>query len=112
MKLSELRPCDKCGGSINPIFHVVRYSPAIVSQQAARETLGLSQMFGGHLGLAEVMTSKPDAVSVAMDDKEHAELGVEIFLCNDCYCGEVNLAALAEKVEKNNKEQVGEDHTR
>ena len=97
MKVSELRPCDKCGGPINPVFHVVRFSPAVVDQQAVRETMGLNMMFGGALGLAEALTSSPDAVRIAMDEAEGKPLQVELFLCESCYCGDVNLAALAEK---------------
>lgn len=99
MKLSELRPCDKCGGKIAPVFYVVRVSLAIVTP-AANTTLGLNQMFRGNLALAEVFTSEPHPVKVAGD--EDPNLMTELFLCQNCYVGEVNLAMLAEKVEGEN----------
>jgi len=55
------------------------------------------------------MSPNPNAVLVAMDEKESADLSVEIFLCNDCYCGDINLAQLAEKVAKN-KEKTDENY--
>lgn len=93
MKLSELRPCDKCGGKIAPVFYVVRVSLAVVTP-AANTTLGLNQMFHGNLALAEVFTSEPHPVKVAGD--EDLNLMTELFICQNCYVGEVNLAMLAE----------------
>jgi len=103
MKLSEIRPCDNCGGAIVPIFYVVRTSIAVFNADATNEMLGLSRMFCGSLALAETMGSQPEAVKIG--GEENKELWVEVFLCQDCYVGSnVNLALLAEKIGKKNEE--------
>ena len=94
MKLSQLRPCDKCGGKITPMFYVVRVSLAVVKADAANATLGLAQMFRGNLGLAEAFSPQPDAIMVVGD--EEPELRTELFLCQNCCMGEVNLSELVE----------------
>lgn len=82
-----------------PVFYVIRFSMAFVTP-SANTTLGLAQMFHGNLGLAEVFTSEPHPVKVAGD--EDPNLMTELLLCQDCYVGEVNLAALAERGEGEN----------
>lgn len=111
MKLSDLRPCDNCGGKIAPQFYVVRFSLALINADVANQTLGLTQMLGGSLALAEVFASGKDAVIIA-GEKDKTLLD-EIYLCSDCYCGDVNLAMLAEKVydqtqQTSEKEKRGE----
>lgn len=97
MKLSDLRPCDNCGGAFKGgMFQVVRMSLAFVKPDAARQVLGLNQYFGGALGLAEVFAPEPDAVVIGMD-KEKMTM-TEIFLCQDCFIEPLNYAVLAEKV--------------
>jgi len=98
MKLSEIRPCDNCGGPLVPIFYVVRSSIAVFNPDATNEMLGLTRMFHGSLALAEIMGSKPDAVKIGGDEEEN--LLIEIYLCQACYIGDVNLALLAEKIGK------------
>lgn len=101
MKLRDLRTCDNCDGPIRQIFHVVRHSHAIVKTQAVREFVGLSTMLGSP-ALAEVMGAhQDDAVALLAEVKD--ENGKpngwgEIFLCTDCWCGDVNLAAIAERL--------------
>ena len=95
MKLSEVRPCDCCGGKIAPQFYLVRGSLAIFSPQAANATLGLTQMFGGALALAEAMS--PDSEVVKVAGEFNKELWSEFLLCQECYMKPVNLAMLGEK---------------
>lgn len=96
MKLSDLRPCDNCGGKIAPAFYVVRISPAFIVP-AARQTLGLMEMFHGNLRLAELFTPEPDAVRVAGDEEK--TLMTELLLCENCYLmGKVDLVVLSEKL--------------
>jgi len=98
MKLSELRPCDVCGGKLAPNFYVLRMSIALISSTPTNQVLGLAQYFRGNLGLAEVFAPESDqAVVVAMDEKEHKGLMQEFFVCAACY---LNLICLAELVEK------------
>lgn len=106
MKLSEIRPCDNCGGKIVPMFYVVRFSVAMFAPRATNEMLGLTQMFGGSLQLAEVMGADPEAVKIAGD--EEPALWTDLLICQDCFMGisrdgsrvikPLNLALLAEKV--------------
>ncbi len=97
MKLSQIRPCDNCGGAFKGgVFNVVRTSLAFVSPNAAKQVLGLNQYFGGALGLAESMAPEPDAVKIAMD--EDRTLMTEILICQECFTSELNYAILAEKV--------------
>jgi hypothetical protein len=99
MKLSEIRPCDNCGKPIAPMFYVVRFSVAMFDAKAVNATMGLAQMFGGQLGIAEAMTSRPDAVSVAMD--KQPDLMTELLICNDCFLmKDLSLPALMERVNK------------
>lgn len=97
MKLSEIRPCDACGGPIAPVFNIVRCSSAIFNADAVNSTLGLNQIFGGHaLKLAEAMGSCADkAVLVAGDS--NPELTTELLLCQECFSfKELRLGTLAE----------------
>jgi hypothetical protein len=102
MKLSEIRPCDACGGTIVPMFYVLRLSMAMFKPQAVNTTMGLMQMFGGNLALAEVMSSQPDAVTVMGD--ENPELMTEIIICQECLLGKpLDMALLLDKVQTNEK---------
>lgn len=103
MKLSELRPCDNCGGKIAPTFYVVRVSLALFDPRATNTQLGLVQMFGGAgngaLALAEIMGPTPDVVQIAGDKKK--ELRTELFICQDCALMKpVNLGELLSKREE------------
>jgi hypothetical protein len=40
MKLSDLRPCDACHGSLGLSFNVVRHSGALTGGKATREVAG------------------------------------------------------------------------
>ena len=78
MKLSELKPCEVCQGSISPIFYQVKVQQRYVDQRQVRQGVGLSMMLGGHVKLAEVMgpvgdLDKPLSVEVTM------------VLCTNCF---------------------------
>lgn len=106
MKLSDIRPCDQCGGKIAPMFYVVKSSIAMFNRNAVNEQLGLVQMFGGGgagIALAEVMGAHGnDVVMIAGDEDE--QLWFEFYLCQDCFMGPVNLAVLMEKSAKSQVE--------
>jgi hypothetical protein len=108
MKLSEVRPCDNCGGPIAPIFNVIRVSPAIFNPREVNQVLGMTQMFGGALGLAEVMAGGNDAVKVAIDDPAYKDSVVDIYLCNKCCAGGVCIGELTEKVSAIKAKQGGD----
>jgi hypothetical protein len=103
MKLSELRPCDNCGGRIigaeRRFFFVVRVSQAMVNEKAMRSTGGLLQMFGGiqnpgALSVAEVFSPDDEVVRILSDEMPEAQ--TELILCMECLGKEVNLMALVE----------------
>lgn len=100
-KLTDLRPCDHCGGPLTGgLFHVLRFSLAVVKAQAVNEFAGMARFFGGRASAAVVMNFAPaaaDAIVVAMDQPDSRALMTEVVLCNRCYCDDVNLAVLAEK---------------
>lgn len=79
MKLSELKPCDKCGGKIAPVFYVVNMQQVMIDAVAANRTLALNQMFGGALGLAENM-SPDDSVTQVLNQKR-------AIICQECFFG-------------------------
>ena len=94
MNDAELRPCDNCG---NPhrsgIVKVVDVNVAIANNQAIRERAGLSIMLGSSM-LAEVMSSHQSVMRLNTDP----ELKTRLYLCNECFCGDLNLAMLSEKI--------------
>lgn len=95
MKLSELKPCAVCNGKITPIWYVLRISQAIIKPNAANTVLGLRQMFGGSIALAEAMAPEPDCVLV-MGDQEPS-LMHEVFVCQACFLERpLNMAILME----------------
>jgi len=111
MKASDLRPCDNCGGKIAPLFYVIRFSVAVIDGHAVNELMGLTQMFDGHMQLAEVFSSHGSLAHVAMDEKDSKELMTELYLCGGCYADRVNLALLAERRAKAQKQQEAPDKT-
>jgi hypothetical protein len=60
--------------------------------------LGLTQMFNDALPIAEAMGSQPEVVKIGGD--EDKSLWTEIYLCQNCYLSDVNLAWLAEITSK------------
>lgn len=83
MKLTELTPCAVCKGKIVPFWYVVRFSMAMISPRAANGVMGLAQMFGGNLALAEAMAAEPNCVKIAGD--EEPNLMTEINICQQCF---------------------------
>ncbi len=103
MKLSELRPCDNCGGQIlsseRRFFFVVRVSQAMADEKAMRSTGGLLQMFGGitnpgALAVAEVFSPDDEVVRVLSDEMPEAQ--TELILCMGCLGKDLNLMVLVD----------------
>ena len=100
MKASDLRPCDRCGGPLGFIFHLVRSSLVVVDQQAVRQHVGLTAILGGSEKLAAVFTPQPEIATVA--GEHDPKLWTDLLLCTECYSLEqVSIAYLVEKREKN-----------
>lgn len=60
MKLSEFKPCDVCGGTLGMLFYRVTVEQKMIDASEANQVIGLSIMFAGRLGLAEVMAPAAD----------------------------------------------------
>jgi len=95
MKLSDLHVCDSCGGAVGMQFYVVRVSLAIVMAREANQVLGLAQMLGGRLGLAEVFAPDDNAVMVFGD--EDKSLMDELLICMNCLQRDVHLAQMLDR---------------
>lgn len=105
IKLSELRPCDHCGGPITPIFHVVTAKMAVFNRQNVNSVLGVSQMFSHKsLALAEVLAPGTDRAVEVMEEPEAIDC---LFLCNKCFCDDLNLAVISESVAEKIKKTEG-----
>jgi hypothetical protein len=95
-KVTDLRPCDNCGGKINPIFLVLRVSQAAVDAHAVNQVLGMAQIMGGSLALGELFSTQTDVIKVFGD--EEPGLMTEIFICQECFYGNpLDLAGLVEQ---------------
>ena len=100
MKLSELKPCALCGGPLVArqglaTWYVLRVSQAMVSPRAASQVMGLSQIFGGSLGLAEVLAPDADGAVMIFGDKD-PRLMQELHICFDCFHGVNDAHSLAD----------------
>jgi len=62
--LSTLRPCDVCNGAHHGVFWEIDVRLGFVETTALNQTLGLAQMLGGSLRLAEAF-GPADAVMSA-----------------------------------------------
>lgn len=98
IKLSEIRPCDNCGGKIAPIFLVVEIKTAVFNERNVNAVLGVNQIFGGRaLRLAEVMApGADDAVEVL----ENEESVTKLFICQRCYAGDLCLLEIGAKIQE------------
>ena len=104
MKLKELRCCDKCGGQIAPVFHIVEVTQAIVDSAAVNREYGMVQMMGGSVALASAMGVEEDVVKMV----PHS---TKLILCQDCgMSGELNLAELVERRHEAEGEKSNEDN--
>jgi len=70
--------------------------------------MGLMQMFGGNLALAEAMSPEPDCVMVMGD--EEPSLMTELFICQECFLAKpVELALIVEKANDDKEAANGND---
>ena len=85
MKTSELRPCDKCGGSIMPIFYrlKIEFRQLAIDQAAVNEVVGTAKIYGGNMAMGSIMSPNRDA-TVEMPGYR---IDKDIFLCQSCVLG-------------------------
>lgn len=85
-KLTDLRPCDRCGGPVGFQFYTVRTSLTFVKLQAVQQFAGMHMFFGGRASAALIENFAPeaaDAVIVAGD--QEPKLMTEFVICSGCY---------------------------
>lgn len=94
IKLSEIRPCDFCGGQIAPIFRILDIKMAVFNGRNVNSVLGTARILGGSLGLAEVMAPGADSPVEVCEDHE---LNDRLFACQMCMCHPLDVARALEK---------------
>lgn len=82
IKTSDLRACDACGQSINPIFFRLQVSlrHLAIDRTAVNEVLGTSQILGGSLFLGSIMSPNRDA-TIELDGYK---IDRDLFICPRC----------------------------
>lgn len=92
MKLSELRACDGCGGSLlargSIQFFTVSVGSELVDGQALHGLQTLLHQFHGNVAIAEAMAPESDITKPVPPTK--------LLLCFDCLCTPQVLASLTE----------------
>lgn len=99
--ISELRPCDHCGGNLQKPFRIIEIRLAMLKPDAINEQLGMAQMMGlgrpenrsAAFAIAEVMGARGDDVVAVMEEDE------EIWICYDCHLNGFDMHKAAEKAE-------------
>jgi hypothetical protein len=88
MKVSELRPCDNCGGKIAPSFFRLKVTQALINADAVNEFLGMHQFFGGRASHALVENFAPKAHDAVLffGDKD-PQLETTLLICVSCAIG-------------------------
>lgn len=97
IKLSEIRPCDNCGGQIVPLCRVVDVRMCLLNTRNANSVLGMMQMAGWHgsagLAIAEAMAPGADAAFEVLDEEPAT---TRLFICSTCWLKELDLVVLVE----------------
>jgi hypothetical protein len=98
-RISDLRPCDNCGGPITPFFYVVRMSLAFIREEAVNQFIGMHRFFGGRASPALVENFAPAAATgVKVAGDEEPTLMTELVICQRCYLDQpIDLALLTER---------------
>jgi len=100
VKLTDLHPCDNCGGRVDPIFFVVRVSQALVMPGARGEA---ESMFGdGQAPTSSLWRNSEDAVLVFGSGRaanNTSNMYTEALVCADCFhSGRATLPRLVERL--------------
>jgi len=113
MKLTELRPCDNCGGKLtgevgrNIQFYVLQVSMAILNPRAINQVLGMNLYFQNKsLPVAEMFVPEADDAVELLADQKGLGGWAKLFICFDCAIGskQLNLLAAMENFDRS-KEQ-------
>lgn len=116
MKASDLRPCDVCGGpllgaDVPAGFDLglkLTFERHVLDRRALKTTLGLVDVVGGSLQLAEVFSPQPRVTTTI--EKEAGEELEELLVCRDCVLSEKhNLFQLYETAMKRCNKETDDD---
>ena len=108
MKLSELRPCDFCGGPLIPQFYILQYKQAIFTPQT-QQMLSATQIMGGSLVIAEALFPRADEAVLIIEDAPGID-SLEIIVCRKCFMErEIRFVDLMGVTEKLNQERKTND---
>lgn len=83
-KVTELRPCDRCGGQITPTFYRIRIEHLAVDMQAVREVLGTA-MITNSLELGRVLSDRDATTRLTSSQFD---------MCIQCVMDDLGLANL------------------
>ena len=90
----DLRPCDKCHGSLSPIARRLSVVTYVVKPQAVNAFMGTAAIVGGHLAIAHALA--PDT---ELFESTNVLGGLDLLLCQTCYSVALAEARLDENVE-------------
>jgi len=96
VRLSELRPCDCCGGAIarGGLFFRLQIQHHVLNQTAARQSLAMEQFFGGSAALRDAFDAFGDKATEIANE-------ALLLLCTQCFTSPDRLIeAFAERVRK------------
>lgn len=97
LKLSDIRPCDGCGGPIVPAFIILEARQAVFNRNNVNSVLGTNMILGGRgasLGIAEAMAAGADKAIEVMDEPGAV---TRMFICMNCSAGDICLALISER---------------
>lgn len=93
MKLTDLRPCDRCDGPIGVVFFRVSVEQHVVDLNEARRHMGLTAMLGGSSQLASVMGTDSDESTKVATKRT-------LLLCPACFCEPGGVPVAMERPDK------------
>lgn len=89
MKFSDLRPCDKCGKKIAPIFYTISMQQEMVDHKVVGQFMGMNMIFGDVPAVALAMI--PD------DEATYTLQVANVIVCQECFLSNSFNAWLLEK---------------
>lgn len=122
--LKDLRPCDFCGQPLtrsimgdginnSPMFYQIEIKTVILNAGAINEQLGLAQMLGGSMRLAEVMGARGGEAAQVLEEPDAVTKLFQCQVCNMNAKKSISLAEVAERRHDKIREyQEGEDRAK
>jgi hypothetical protein len=94
VKLKDIRPCDSCRGPVGDVFHVVRFSIAVVDAGALSRNAAMATLFRVPMlsGITEVFAPTDAAITLLAEQKDGPGWD-ERLLCNECFARLLGIVA-------------------